>query len=120
MDQIAGVLPLAWVHSKLFGNALVSTPFCAMAVLSANPLSDACWNKKRLKSASNSALIKLELRYREPQDNDWLTRSQHATFGMPLAADDAAMLAAIKKNQRALIRKGLQSDLSCQIEQRPD
>lgn len=117
--EIVGVLPLAWVHSKLFGNALVSTPFCVYGGAVGEPEIRRLLEDKAAEIGRELGVNQVELRYRDPQENDWLTRSQHATFGMPLAADDAAILAGIKKNQRALIRKGLQSELTREIEQDP-
>jgi FemAB-related protein (PEP-CTERM system-associated) len=116
-DEIVGVLPLAWVHSKLFGNALVSTPFCVYGGAVGEPEIRRLLEARAAEIGTELGVNQVELRYKDVQDNDWITRSQHATFGMTLASDDAAILAGIKKNQRALIRKGLQSDLQIEIEQ---
>lgn len=115
-DQIVGVLPLAWVKSKLFGNALVSTPFCVYGGAVGAPEVRRALEQKAIEIGKELGVDHVELRYRDAQDNDWLTRSQHATFGCELAADDAAILAGIKKNQRALIRKALQTDMSWQLD----
>ncbi|OBP14606.1 peptidoglycan bridge formation protein FemAB [Rheinheimera sp. SA_1] len=115
-QQIVGVLPLAWVNSRLFGNALVSTPFCVYGGALGEPAVRRALEQKAIEIGTELGVDHVELRYKDAQDNDWITRSQHATFGCELAADDAAILAAIKKNQRALIRRAQQSDLTTHIE----
>ncbi len=116
-EQIVGVLPLAWVKSALFGNSLVSTPFCVYGGALGPVEVRRALEQKAIELGTELGVDQVELRYKKPQDNNWITRSQHATFGCELAQDDAAILAAIKKNQRALIRKGLQSAMSFHIEQ---
>lgn len=115
-QQIVGILPLAWVNSRLFGNALVSTPFCVYGGALGEPAVRRALEQKAIEIGTELGVDHVELRYKDPQDNDWITRSQHATFGCELAADDAGILAAIKKNQRALIRRALQTDLTTHIE----
>ncbi|MDZ7903736.1 MAG: hypothetical protein U5L01_14890 [Rheinheimera sp.] len=115
-EQIVGVLPLAWVKSALFGNSLVSTPFCVYGGALGPVDVRRALEQRAIEIGTELGVDQIELRYKKPQENDWITRSQHATFGCALAQDDAAILAAIKKNQRALIRKGLQSAMSYHIE----
>jgi len=118
--QIVGVLPLAEVKSALFGYQLVSLPFCVYGGALGSHEARRALEKHAAQLGEQLGVDHVELRYRHAQQNDWLTRSQHATFGCELAADDAAILAAIKKNQRALIRKGLQSEMSWQIDAQTD
>ncbi len=117
-DQvIVGVLPLAWVKSALFGNSLVSTPFCVYGGALGSDEVKRALEARAIEIGTELAVDQIELRYKNQQNNHWITRSQHATFGCSLAQDDAAILAGIKKNQRALIRKGLQSAMSWHVEQ---
>lgn len=118
--QIAGVLPLAEVKSRLFGHQLISTPFCVYGGALGTPAARRALEQHAVKLGEQLGVGHVELRYQQPQDNDWLTRSQHASFGCELGVDDAAILAAIKKNQRALIRKGLQSAMSWQLDDNTD
>lgn len=113
--QICGVLPLAWVKSRLFGNSLVSTPFCVYGGALGDHETKRALEREAVRLGYELGVDQIELRYKTAQDNDWITRSQHATFGCHIAPDDAAVLAGIKKNQRALIRKALASDLSCHV-----
>ncbi len=119
-DRIVGVLPLAEVKSALFGYALVSTPFCVYGGALGAAVVRRALEQAALEIGQRLGVNHVELRYKHAQDNDWITRSQHATFGCTLAEDDAAILAGIKKNQRALIRKALQTDLSWHLEQNND
>lgn len=110
---VVGVLPLARVRSWLFGDALVSLPFCVQGGLLADDadaaaalLGAACTLTREL------GVDYLELRHTEAQTNGWLARgSQWALFRRPLAATPEANLHAIPRKQRAVIRKALASDL---------
>lgn len=109
---IVGVLPLARVKSLLFGDALVSTPFCVYggAVGSDNV-------KRFLESAAQQLATQLqvqhlELRNQYPQQNSLHTRVQHANFSMALADTPEQILADVKKKQRAVIRHSLNESLN--------
>lgn len=115
-QQIVGVLPLAEVKSALFGYQLVSTPFCVYGGALGEPDVRRALEQKAIEIGEQLGVDHIELRYKHEQDNDWITRSQHATFGCTLADDDAAILAGIKKNQRALIRKGLQTEMTWHLD----
>ena len=109
--SIVGVLPLARVKSLLFGDALVSTPFCVYggAIGSADV-------KRFLESAAQQLATQLqvqhlELRNQRLEPNQLYTRVQHANFASPLADTPELILAAIKKKQRAVIRHALNESL---------
>ncbi|KKO49295.1 peptidoglycan bridge formation protein FemAB [Arsukibacterium sp. MJ3] len=110
-QQIVGVLPLARVKSRLFGDALVSTPFCVYGGALGSDDVKRHLEQHAITLATELAVDYLELRYRLPQHNQLTTRIQHATFHWPLAEDDAAILASIKKKQRAVIRQSLAQPL---------
>ena len=93
-NAIVGVLPLVEVKSRLFGHALISTPFCVYGGV----LSDseeisreleqyACRLAKRLK------VDYLELRYKEAQNSPLLVKKVSSTFGCELAEDNEQILA---------------------------
>jgi len=111
--NIAGVLPLVEVKSKLFGHALISTPFCVYGGAIANSSEivrqleqEACQLAEKL------SVDYLELRYQEKQDSSLLLKQAHSTFGCELPEDNGQILAAIKKKQRAVIRHSLKNELS--------
>jgi FemAB-related protein (PEP-CTERM system-associated) len=119
---ITGVLPLVHMKSRLFGNGLVSVPFCvyggplASDAASLAGLIDHCLDlMKRL----DADLI--EFRSRRPAAGEWPTRSTlYATFRRPLAADEAANLKAIPRKQRAVVRKGIANGLTSRSDRNAD
>jgi FemAB-related protein (PEP-CTERM system-associated) len=114
--RVCGVLPLVEVKSKLFGHALVSTPFCVYggAIADSSEIvrqleGDAC------KLAEELGVDYLELRYKDKQDSALLLKQAHSTFGCDIAEDSEKILANIKKKQRAVIRHSLKNELSFSI-----
>ena len=114
--KICGLLPLVEVKSKLFGHALVSTPFCVYggAIADSDEIArqleqEACELAEKLQADY------LELRYKEAQNSSLLLKQVHSTFGCEIAENSDKILASIKKKQRAVIRHSLKNDLSCSI-----
>ena len=118
---ISGVLPLVEVKSKLFGHALISTPFCVYggAIADSHELvraleAEACLLAEKL------SVDYLELRYQEKQDSALLLKQAHSTFGCELAEDADKILAGIKKKQRAVIRHSLKNELNFSLKKGKD
>jgi len=117
-QSLVGVLPLVYQRSLLFGNALVSLPFCveggplatdeaASAALTAAAIA--------MREATNAPYI--EFRSRRPAQDGWTTRSDlYATFSGPISADDNANLLSIPRKQRAVVRKTLESRLTSETD----
>lgn len=110
--QICGVLPLGHIRSRLFGNSLISNPFCVYGgALATTPeiarqLEDAaCDLARRLK------VDWLELRNLTPCRPDWPRKDLYVTFRKPISADPEDNLRAIPRKQRAMVRKGQQAGL---------
>lgn len=116
-DELAGVLPLVHLKSRLFGNALISMPFCAHAGVLAEDdearealIDEACALARRLR------VDYLELRHRSAV-TDWPTKSElYFNFDKPVSADHDANLKAVPKKQRAMIRKGIEAGLVSEID----
>ena len=113
---MCGVLPLVEVKSKLFGHALVSTPFCVYGGAVADSIDivrqleqEACQLAERLQ------VDYLELRYKDRQESTLLLKQAHSTFGCEIAQNSDKILASIKKKQRAVIRHSLNNKLNCSI-----
>jgi FemAB-related protein (PEP-CTERM system-associated) len=110
---IVGVLPLAHVRTTLFGNTLVSTPFCVyggpLAVDRATAAAlDAHADELREKLGASA----LEMRERQPAEGDWLVRPDlYVTFRKPIAGDHERNMKAIPREQRAMVRKGIKNGL---------
>ncbi len=115
--NIVGVLPLVEVKSKLFGHALISTPFCVYGGAIANsPELVRQLEKEACQLAEKLSVDYLELRYQEKQDSSLLLKQAHSAFGCEIAEDNEQILAAIKKKQRAVIRHSLKNELSFSLE----
>lgn len=111
--NVAGVLPLVEVKSKLFGHALISTPFCVYGGAIADS-SDYVrqLEKEACQLAEKLSVDYLELRYQEKQDSALLLKQAHSTFGFEIAEEQEQILASIKKKQRAVIRHSLKNELT--------
>ena len=112
-DQIVGVLPLVEVKSLLFGHALVSTPFCVYG----GALANSQGVQQRLEQyacelAEKLQVDYLELRYKDAQSSRLLLKQAHSTFGCDIEQSDEAILAKVKKKQRAVIRHSLKNQLT--------
>ena len=116
---VTGVLPLVHLRSRLFGNALVSTPFCVQG----GPLATDATSLERLRTHAidemeRLAADRLEFRLTNASGAEgWITRSdQYAIFRRAIAADEDQNLQAVPRKQRAVIRKSLESNLVASIE----
>ncbi|MBB1078076.1 FemAB family PEP-CTERM system-associated protein [Rhodoferax sp. 4810] len=110
---ICGILPLAHIRSHLFGNSLISTPFCVYGGAIADNESiatqleqSACQLAERLK------VDYLELRHSQRRHPDWLCKDQlYVTFRKRIESDPEQNLLAIPRKQRAMVRKGIAAGL---------
>jgi len=114
---LVGVLPLAEVKSFLFGHALVSLPFCAVAGIAA--IDD---EAARALEAAASKLGErlgaehLELRHAEPREPAWPQQRLYAAFRRPLEPTADANMLAIPRKQRAMVRKGIKNGLAGELD----
>jgi FemAB-related protein (PEP-CTERM system-associated) len=114
---VQGVLPLARVKSLLFGDSLVSTPFCVYG----GPVAATLEARAALEAAACDLARELdvdflELRNRKPSGNGWPTKDLYVTFRKAIVADDQANLAAIPRKQRAIVRKGIEAGLETTLD----
>ncbi|MBU2877812.1 FemAB family XrtA/PEP-CTERM system-associated protein [Aliiglaciecola lipolytica] len=118
-NTIVGVLPLVEQKSLLFGHALISTPFCVYGgVASDSEEATLFLEKQAIELAHNLGVDYLEMRYPFARNNPDLTeKCAHSSFGWELADTPEAILAGIKKKQRAVVRHSLKNDLSFRIEE---
>ncbi|MEG3640522.1 FemAB family XrtA/PEP-CTERM system-associated protein [Magnetococcus sp. PR-3] len=118
---VVGVLPLARVQSRLFDDALISTPFCVYGGVVAEDhgvvtaLLDAA---RDLTARLNVA--HLELRNTTPLDTQWVPKPLYATFKKAISEDAQANLKAIPRKQRAEVRRGIKSGLVSRVMEDPD
>ncbi len=108
---VVGVLPLVNVGTRLFGNTLVSTPFCVYGGPLAidRAVADAMdAEAEALRSRLGATAV--ELRERAEVVCDWQVRPDlYVTFRKPIAGDDDRNMKAIPRKQRAMVRKGIQN-----------
>ncbi len=110
--RLRGVLPLAHVRSLLFGNALVSTPFCVYGGIVASDAdafqaleTAACDLARRLN------VDYLELRNRARRHPEWPCKDLYVTVRKAINPDAEKNRLAIPRKQRAMVRKGIANGL---------
>jgi FemAB-related protein (PEP-CTERM system-associated) len=115
--QIVGILPLAEVRSRLFGNTLVSLPFC---VYGGPAAADTSAERALIDAASELArsldVDHLELRDRVAKCPGWPHLDLYVTFRKEILPDVEANLLAIPRKQRAMVRKGIKHGLKCEVD----
>ena len=115
--RVTGVLPLAFVKSRLFGNSLTSLPFCVYGGVAADDAASA----QALEDAAEALARRLdvphlELRHTTRRHPDWPEQDLYVTFRKAITADDEANMNAIPRKQRAMVRKGIKGGLSSHLD----
>ncbi len=109
--EIAGVLPLAQVRSRLFGNKLISLPFCVYGGAAARDEAA----RSALTEAASDLAGKLAVDYLElrnvREEPGYVSTDRYVTFRKEISADSEENMLAIPRKQRAMIRKGMKHDL---------
>jgi FemAB-related protein (PEP-CTERM system-associated) len=132
---VVGVLPLAHVKSALFGQTLISVPFCVYG----GPLAVDAAVEAALAAAADAVMARIGVKVMEwrplhalhgdalPGDGQagdaagWQIRDDlYVTFRKAIEADDEANLKAIPRKQRAMVRKGIDRGLSAVVDQNVD
>lgn len=116
---IEGVLPLVHVKSPVFGNALISLPFCVYA----GPVAQ---NQQALQALDKAArdladlldVTHLEYRHMEPREYPGAVAKAdlYVTFRKRIDPDLDKNLLVIPRKQRAMIRKAQKFDLRSEID----
>ncbi|MBF0341192.1 MAG: FemAB family PEP-CTERM system-associated protein [Magnetococcales bacterium] len=115
---IQGVLPLVQVKSRLFGNALVSTPFCVYGGVAALTESARLALEARAETLAVEKQVDwLECRNLTPRRPDWSAKELYYTFRKTISADPQINLLAIPRKQRAEVRRGLQHGLTAVVDE---
>ncbi len=110
--SIRGILPLGRLKSRLFGNALISTPFCVYGGVVAEDERV----EERLTAAARELAERLDVDYLELRNlrrrqPDWPCKDLYVTFRKAIEPDPEANLRAIPRKQRAMVRKGIRAGL---------
>jgi len=111
---VVGVLPLARMRTRLFGDSLISTPFCVYGgPVAATPEVEAALTEHALALMRELGVPSLEFRHRETPDLGWPERPPlYYTFRKPITGVAETDMKAIPRKQRAMVRKGIQNGLT--------
>src|SRR5512139_951297 len=115
--EIAGVLPLAEINSRLFGHSLGSLPFCAYGGILADH--DAAYRALDDAAQALARQLKvgaLEYRNQIAQHARWPTKDLYVTFRKAIEPETEANMNAIPRKQRAMVRKGIKAGLVGEID----
>jgi len=114
---IQGILPLAHVNSRLFGNALVGLPFAVYGGVAA--ISEAAVVMLEIEAQALAKRLQvehLELRNVDRRHDDWPTQDLYVTFRKAIQPEEDANMLAIPRKQRAMVRKGIKNGLTSTID----
>lgn len=119
---IQGVLPLGHIRSRLFGNALISMPFCVYGgVIAHDETVRSALEQAAIDLARSLRVDYLELRQRQLCHADWpAKRELYVTFRKAIDPDPENNLKAIPRKQRAMVRKGIDAGLQSEIDEGVD
>ncbi len=119
---IVGVLPLIHVKTALFGNALISSPFCVYG----GPLGVDAEAIAALTMEASALMKKLgatycELRSRDEVSDGWqAAQPLYETFRKEIPENEDAAFKAIPRKQRAVVRKGIERNLRSELTKNAD
>lgn len=115
--EILGILPLSHVKSVLFGNALVSTPFCVYGgIVSANEAARLALDNAACELGRALQVDYVEMRNTHAPMEKRPTKDLYVTFRKDLDSDPEKNFLAIPRKQRAMVRKGMAAGLSSVID----
>ncbi|MBF0186513.1 MAG: FemAB family PEP-CTERM system-associated protein [Magnetococcales bacterium] len=118
---IRGLFPLARIRSVLFGDALISLPFCVYGgVLAIDESARLALEDAAMDLARELAVDHLEVRNQTPRRDDWLRKDLYVGFRKEIDPDPSVNLMAIPRKQRAEVRRGIRNELVSVIESDTD
>lgn len=119
--KIEGVLPLAHIKSRLFGNSLIALPFAVYGgVAATTPEAATALEQEAQSLARKLDVDHLEFRNIHPRHTDWPTQDLYVTFRKAILPDVEANMQAIPRKQRAMVRKGINYGLISTVDRKSD
>jgi len=110
--QIEGVLPLAQINSRIFGNTLMSLPFCVYGgVAATSEEAVSRLTQAAVELAESLGVDALEMRNQQRRRDDWKHKDLYVTFRKHIDPDPEVNMKNIPRKQRAMVRKGIQAGL---------
>jgi FemAB-related protein (PEP-CTERM system-associated) len=101
----------------LFGNSLVSTPFCVYGgVVATTEAARLALQTAAADLATRLKVDYLELRNRKPCNPNWQARDLYVTFRKVMDPDPEKNLLAIPRKQRRMVRQGMKAGLISEID----
>lgn len=116
--EVAGVLPLFLVSNPIIGRILLSTPFAVYGgILASNAEAHTALRDEAVRLARENAVDYLELRNGFPEQLAGFTKiDRYVTFTQNvLPADGEALLQALQRKLRNIVRKSLKFPYSSRI-----
>lgn len=117
---IEGVLPLAHIRSMIFGNALISLPFCVYGGPAASSDEASAALDRAARALGDRLNVgHIEYRHLERRSHpDALEKSDlYVTFRKPIDPEPERNMLAIPRKQRAMVRKGLKLGVQAELDQ---
>ncbi len=110
--DIQAVLPLTHVKSLLFGNSLISNPFCVYGgIIATTSEASSALRNAAVDLADKLEVDALELRNLQPSGESWPTKELYVTFRKEIDPDPEINMKDIPRKQRAMVRKGIKAGL---------
>jgi FemAB-related protein (PEP-CTERM system-associated) len=110
--RFLGVLPLAHINSKLFGNSLTSLPFAAYGgVVAANELVARLLEEEAIAIGRKLNVDHVEFRNTEARHADWPTQDLYVTFIRNIPAELDEKMLCIPQKRRNMVRKAIKLGL---------
>jgi FemAB-related protein (PEP-CTERM system-associated) len=108
-ERLCGVLPLFLVKNLLLGKALLSTPFAVYGgILAESGEALAALADQAAQLGRGLGVQYVELRNAYPEQRaGWNPVTRYVNFTMAIGADEAAIMEAIARKTRTIIRKSL-------------
>ncbi len=117
-EDIVAVLPLGQVKSVLFGNALISVPFCVYGgVATEDDEARGVLTQFAMERAESLGVDHLEMRHRQQHNPDWPYKELYVNFRKEIDPDPEVNMLAIPRKQRAVVRKGIKAGLVSEIDE---
>jgi FemAB-related protein (PEP-CTERM system-associated) len=115
--RIVGVLPLMEVKTLLFGHSLVSLPFCSWAgPIGVDEASLLALDQAAVQLATLLKVGHMEYRGTKPFPFERANKDLYVCFSKVISANHEDNLKAIPRKQRAMVRKGIEKQLTASLE----
>lgn len=114
--SIRGVLPLAFLSSRLFGRFLVSLPFLNYGgVLASDAESERALLQRAVELASEVGARHIELRHGPQLGSGWIDRQHKVSMRLEVPGDFASLWRGFSAKVRSQVRRAEKEGISCRI-----